>query len=193
MARTQAVDYELRREAMLDRAAALFAEAGFQGTSMAALAAACNVSKSLLYHYFPSKEDVLYEVMASHLDQLVADVAAAVAADRGDAEKASALIHAFMRHYVGAADRHKVLLGDLAHLPEERRSKIVAQQREIIDATQALIAKLPGAPQGAAELRAYTMLLFGMINWTHTWYDPAGPVSPDALADMVARMILPGN
>ncbi|KRB79759.1 TetR family transcriptional regulator [Sphingomonas sp. Root710] len=191
MARTQAADYGERREAMLDQAAALFARAGFQGASMTDLAAACKVSKSLLYHYFPSKEDVLFEVMSSHLEQLVDDVNEAIERGQGDSDKVNALIHAFMRHYAGAADRHKVLLNELGNLPEDRRGVIVGKQRSIIDAVQLLLAKLPGSPKDAPRLRAFTMLLFGMINWTHTWFDPAGPVSPDELADMVSGLILP--
>lgn len=191
MARTQAADYGERREAMLDQAAALFARAGFQGASMTDLAAACKVSKSLLYHYFPSKEDVLFEVMGSHLEQLVEDVNEAIERGQGDAGKVDALIHAFMRHYAGAADRHKVLLNELGNLPDERRAAIVAKQRSIIDAVQSLLGKLPGSPADAPRLRAFTMLLFGMINWTHTWFDPTGPVSPDELADMVSGLILP--
>ena len=190
MARTQSADYEQRREAMLDQAAALFARTGFQGTSMADLAVTCKVSKSLLYHYFPSKEDLLYEVMTSHLDQLVEDVRQAIRSGGSGDEALSDLVHALMRHYVGAADRHKVLLNELANLPEQRRSMIVDKQRSIIDATQDIIRQLPEAPAAPATLRAFTMLMFGMINWTHTWYDPDGPISPDALAEMVTRMVV---
>src|SRR5437868_11190677 len=110
MARTQAADYELRREAMLDQAAALFARSGFNGTSMTDLAVSCNVSKSLLYHYFPSKEDLLFEVMTSHLDELVETVAQVMDRKDSSSDKVSALIRQFMRRYSGAADRHKVLL-----------------------------------------------------------------------------------
>lgn len=190
MARTQAADYELRREAILDRAAALFARAGFNGASMADLATACNVSKSLLYHYFPSKEDVLFEVMTSHLDELVNSVGAVMERKASTEQKVVDVIHDFLGHYSGAADRHKVLLNELSRLPPARRREIVEKQRSIVDAVQALLKKLPGSPRDAARIRAFTMLLFGMINWTHSWYDPAGPVSPDELADMVAALVL---
>jgi hypothetical protein len=36
------------------------------------------------------------------------------------------------------------------------------------------------------------MLFFGMINWTHTWFDPKGAVSPGALAEMAADLTLGG-
>ena len=40
--------------------------------------------------------------------------------------------------------------------------------------------------------RAAAMLFFGMINWTHTWFDPEGAVSAEALADMAVDVTLGG-
>lgn len=192
MARTQAADYEQRREAIVEHAADLFATRGFRGASMADLAAACATSKSLLYHYYPSKEDLLYAVMLSHIDQLVTDVAA-VAQETGTArEKLDRMLHRFMHNYVGAASRQKVLLNDLAHLPDDKRESIVAKQRAIIKAVQGLIVELnPALAKDPAAARVRTMLLFGMINWTHTWFDPAGPASADGIADAAMELIAP--
>lgn len=190
MARTQAADYEQRREAIVDHAARLFARRGFDGSSVADLAKACDTSKSLIYHYYPSKEDILYAVMSSHIDQLVADVDAVLLRGGTASEQLDALIHAFMTHYVGAADRQKVLLNELDSLPAEQRAAIVARQRRVIDAAQALLVALdPELGLDPARARAKTMLLFGMINWTHTWYDPDGPIPPAQIADMALAMI----
>jgi AcrR family transcriptional regulator len=190
LARTQAADYEQRREAIVDHAARLFARRGFDGSSVADLAKACDTSKSLIYHYYPSKEDILYAVMSSHIDQLVADVDAVLLRGGTASEQLDALIHAFMTHYVGAADRQKVLLNELDSLPAEQRAAIVARQRRVIDAAQALLVALdPELGLDPARARAKTMLLFGMINWTHTWYDPAGPIPPAQIADMALAMI----
>ena len=191
MARTQAADYEQRREAILDKAAHLFAQMGFNGASVADLATACETSKSLIYHYYPSKEDVLYGVMASHLDQLVQDVAEVLSREGTPTELLEALIHSFMRHYIGAADRQKVLLNELGNLPADKRKTIVDKQRGVIDAVQKLLEAIhPALAADAVLARAHTMLLFGMINWTHTWFDPAGPVAADAFADMALDRIL---
>ena len=185
MARTQAADYEDRREAIVEKAAQLFAENGFLGASVLDLAKACQTSKSLLYHYYPSKEDVLYAVMASHIDRLVEDVDKAMAIEGGAKQRLKTLLRLFMNHYVGAASRQKVLLNDLAHLPEDKRNAIVAKQRRIIDTVQALLVELdPALASRKDKARAKTMLLFGMINWTGNWYDPAGPLDPDSIADM---------
>jgi AcrR family transcriptional regulator len=190
MARTQAADYEHRREAIVERAAALFAARGFHGASMAELAAVCEMSKSLLYHYYASKDDLLYEVMLSHVDQLVGDVEEVMRRLSPPTRKLEQLIKAFMRHYVGAADRQKVLLNDLDNLPAERKATIVVRQRTLIDAVQALLAEIAPGRDDPARQRVRTMLLFGMINWTHIWFDPAGPVDTDELADMAIAMAL---
>ena len=71
MARTQAADFEARRTAIVERAAALYAERGFLGASIADLAKVCRTSKSLIYHYYPSKEDILFDVMHSHVRALL--------------------------------------------------------------------------------------------------------------------------
>ena len=193
MARTQAADYEERRAIILDKAARLFAQAGFLGASISDIAHACAISKSLVYHYYASKEDILFAVMRSHLDQLSEDVAEVFALQTNPLTKLHTLVHRFMQHYVGAADRQKVLLNELDNLPPERRAEIVSEQHLIIDGVRDLLALIkPELANDRARAQVHTMLLFGMINWTHTWFDPRGPVSADALADMAFEMAVSG-
>lgn len=188
MARPQSPDYDKRREAILEAAAHLYARRGFQGASVADLAKAAGTSKSLIYHYFPSKDDILHETMAAHLDALVD--AAQVATRSGSAEeKLRALTHAFMRLYVGAEDSHKVLLNELDNLPTARRTEVVAKQRRIIATVEALVRELRGTEADALPI---AMLFFGMINWTHTWFRPGGALTADMLADMAVAMALNG-
>jgi len=189
MARPQSPDYDKRRDAILAAAARLYARKGFQGASVSDLAKACCTSKSLIYHYFPSKDDILYATMAAHLDALVA--AADEATRTGGAEqKLRALIHAFMRLYVGAEDSHKVLLNELDNLPPARRAEVVAKQRTIIATVEGLVRAL--RPEAGDRALPLAMLFFGMINWTHTWFRPGGAVSAEDLAEMAVDVMLGG-
>ncbi|PWG01494.1 TetR/AcrR family transcriptional regulator [Sphingosinicella humi] len=189
MARPQSPDYDKRRDAIIATAAKLYARRGFQGASVADLAKACNTSKSLVYHYFPSKEDILYEVMAAHLEALV-DAADDVMR-RGDAkERLRALALAFMRLYEGAQDHHKVLLNELDNLPSERRAEVVRKQRRIIAVVENLIQTI--RPDAGATALPLTMLFFGMINWTHTWFRPDGAMSAEELAYLAVDLMLNG-
>ena len=80
MARTRALDYAEKREVILHQSAQLFARHGYTGTSISMIAEACGVSKALLYHYYPDKEAVLFDILHAHLAALVARVEAVVAA-----------------------------------------------------------------------------------------------------------------
>jgi AcrR family transcriptional regulator len=190
MARKQAPDFEQRRDAILDKAARLYAEHGFLGASVAHLARECGMSKSLVYHYYPSKEDILFDVMHSHVRALL-DAAERVAAGPGAAaEKLRTLTQEFMRLYVGAASRHKVLLNELARLPPKQREVVVGIQRRLIEIVEGLLAGL--RPDLAELRRPIAMLYFGMINWTHTWLDPGGAVEPERIAALAADVFLDG-
>lgn len=189
MARPQSPDYDKRRDAIVSAAAALYARRGFAGASIADLAQACGSSKSLIYHYFPSKDDILYEVMAAHLDALV-DAAYDSMQAGGAAERLEALTLAFMRLYAGAQDSHKVLLNELDNLPPERRAEVVAKQRRIISVVETLIREI--RPDLNPRTLPLAMLFFGMINWTHTWFRPGGSISAEAIAKMAAELMLNG-
>jgi AcrR family transcriptional regulator len=193
MARTQAADYDDRKEAIVEAAATLFATRGFNGASVADIAQRGRISKSLVYHYYQSKEDILYDVMISHVRAL--DVAAreATASDARPERKLRELAHRFMALYVGAAARHKVLLNDLDHLPKARRAEIVAVQRGLIEVVRKLLVEIePALKKKSGASFAAAMLFFGTINWTHTWFDPKGPVSAGALAEMAVDLTLGG-
>jgi AcrR family transcriptional regulator len=191
MARPQSPDYDKRRDSIIATAASLYASRGFQGASVSDLAKACRTSKSLVYHYFPSKEDILHEVMEAHLELLVAAVEDIAKRGPSDPkERLRALALSFMRLYEGAADSHKVLLNELDNLPPERRAKVVAKQRRII----AFVADQVRAirPDLAPLERPLTMLFFGMINWTHSWFRPTGPVGAEQLGGMAVDVMLSG-
>ena len=189
MARPQSPDYDKRREAIVAAAAALYARKGFQGASVADLAKRCGSSKALIYHYFPSKDDILYEVMAAHLDALVD--AADDAMHAGEArERLHALTRSFMRLYAGAENSHKVLLNELDNLPPERRADVVRKQRRIIAVVETLMREI--RPESSSVVLPLTMLFFGMINWTHTWFRPDGKMGAEALADLAFDVALNG-
>ena len=77
MARTRSATYDDQRDAILARAAELFADHGYTATSMNDIAAACGVSKAGLYHYYRDKRELLFQITVGHvarLEQFVVEV-----------------------------------------------------------------------------------------------------------------------
>jgi AcrR family transcriptional regulator len=193
MARTQAVDYEQRRERIVEAAARLFADKGFLGASIADLADACDISKSLIYHYYASKEEILFDVMHSHVKTLL-DAAERIAGQReAPAKKLRSLTRQFIQLYLGAASRQRVLLNELDNLTTDQRKIVVGIQRDLIAIVERILSELRPALSGRNPLGTpAAMLYFGMINWMHTWLDASGRAKPARIADLTANIFLNG-
>jgi AcrR family transcriptional regulator len=192
LARTQAADYDDRRDAIVSKAAELYGQRGFLGSSIADLAEACGMSKSLLYHYFSSKEDILFEIMDGHVTAL-GQIAVSVRDEADPQKRLFRLTEEFMALYVPASNRHKVLLNDLDKLPPQRRKIIIAEQRVLLDAVDAVLMEISETlANKPRERRAAIMIYFGMINWTHTWFDPKGALGAGEIAKLAVNIFLKG-
>jgi AcrR family transcriptional regulator len=177
----------------MNSAAQLYARKGFLGTSLTEIAEACDTSKSLLYHYFQSKEDILYDVMITHV-QGVAHVAMGIELTNEAAErKIRILARDLMRFYNGAQAAQKILLNEMHNLPPGRRDLVVMHQRNVLDIVDRLLIQLrPMLHAEPTRRRPIVMMFFGMLNWTHIWFDPNGPASGDDIADLASGMFLRG-
>ncbi len=194
MARTIAKDHEAKREAILKTAAVFFAKQGFDRASMVKLADACGVSKALIYHYYPSKDALLFDILDTHLTALV-EVVETTAAQPGTAsERLRALVRAILIAYRDSDAEHKVQLDALSSLPEDKQTHLRALQRRLVACMSDCVRQIePERFTARPELLApVTMSVFGMLNWFYLWYKPGGPVDRDAYADIVADLVIGG-
>ena len=192
MARTQAADYEQQRESILDAAAETFAKYGFAGSSMAMVGAANGASKARLYHYYSSKDAILFDLLDRYTRRLVAIARAAAPVGMPAAERLDAMVRAFLGEYATSQTRHIVLLHDVDFLADTERNRVREQEREIVRLFRDALAQAFPGRIPPRELTAHTMMLFGMINWTFTWLKPQGPVSYAEFADIVLRSLRNG-
>jgi AcrR family transcriptional regulator len=193
MARTRSPEYDNIRASILSKTAALFASRGFAASSIGDIAEACDCSKSRLYHYFESKESILATMLSEHVDKLLTGAYALLAQHPDPIERFRALARFFMEIYAFSGDKHAVMLTCIEFLPEETRSEVLGKQRELVSFVRAILKEIR-PERGAESSTAYvdTMLFFGMINWTYTWYRPEGPVGPQELADRSLQIFLDG-
>ena len=79
MARTRSENYDGIHLGIFTNAAALFSAQGYMRSSIADLADACKLSRGALYHYFDSKEAILFAILDAHVREMLLRVEAAVA------------------------------------------------------------------------------------------------------------------
>lgn len=193
MARTRAADFEDKQRLILDGAARVFAEMGMDKASMALVAKRCNVSKALLYHYYASKDALIFDIIHSHLVDLETALAAADRPDFGPHDRLRLLVRQVLENYRDADDRHKVQLMATTALSPEQMQEIQAIERRIVRYFSAVIRQInPDLDRERPLLMPVTMSLFGMMNWVYMWFREGGPVSRDDYADVATTLILEG-
>jgi len=188
MARTRAATYDAQRQFILETAARAFAELGFPSASMNDIARRCGVSKGLLYHYYASKERLLFDLTEQYTKRLVLLVEDVERRVPDPAKRLPELVRAFLDEYQTSQARHMVLLHDLRFLPERERRIVVGNQRRVIDAFAAAIRAAHRLPADRPLVKPVTMMLFGMMNWTFTWLKPGKGLSYAEFAEMVTEV-----
>ena len=193
MARTKAPDFEAQREQILDLAAVAFAASSYPSTSMADLAAACGTSKARLYHYYESKEAILFDLLDRYTRQLM-EIVTGVEADgqalgRTPRDTFGHLLRAFLAEYETSQTRHIALINDVKFLAEEQRDQILKRERDVVAAFARLLQRAYPQRVTRDNQTALTMTVFGMINWTFTWLKPGGKLSYAQFAEMVVNLL----
>ena len=192
MARGRSADYDLNRETIVRAATRLFAQQGYPGTSMSDLAKACGVSKPLLYHYVSDKYELLREITEGHVTRLEAIIGEVEALELDAQARLRELIRRFVHEYAQARHDHGVLTQDVKFLEPRDRSRVRRKERAVVAAFAATIGQARPELAHAALAKPLTMLLCGMINWMFTWLKPAGTLSHDDMAPIVADLFLGG-
>jgi len=193
MARPKSSEHELKRDEILDVAAQCFADRSYSAASMNDIAAAGGTSKARLYHYYESKEAILFDLLDRYTQRLLAIIGQVEAtAQRRNLDERAALhelVRQFLDEYESSATRHVALLNDTKFLGELQRDLILNRQRDVVSAVTRFLRRAYPQRLHALNQTAATMMLFGMINWTFTWLRPGGAMSYAAFADEVIAML----
>ena len=194
MSRVRADDYEEKRQGILDAAAVLFARSGYANVKMEDIARACRASKSMLYHYFPKKEDVLFQIMREQVESYLQATEAVVALTSSPERRLREFVVMWVRRFTQARARITVLMYEYKYLPKRQRDVVNEVARRLIDRVAGLVEQVNPAlnQRGPSYHRTYTLLLFGLLNWTEVWYRSTGPLGPDEMADTIYDLFLNG-
>ena len=193
MARTRSENYDDIQHGILTAACELFAQQGYMRASIADLAEACRLSRGALYHYFQSKEAILFAILDAHVRRMIADVEAAIASKSTTLDQFRAAIRAIVELNARSSNEQRLILNDLSFLSESEQATVKSLERQIVDIVSDLLIRLDKEGKIVKRTKKiYTMMLFGILNFSHTWFDPAGGITPTEFADMIVDLFLYG-
>jgi TetR/AcrR family transcriptional regulator, cholesterol catabolism regulator len=187
-----AARYDRRREEVVTGAARIFAEQGFDQTSISDLGDSIGLAAGGLYHYFGSKEELLRAICDELVEPLLPQARDVLAQHGTAADRLRALVRLWVAHVVAHRD-HMLVFQQERHViergPQWRgvRASRKAFERLVEEALEAV--ERDGAA-AYADRRVAISALLGMVNHTAQWFRPRGRLSPEAVADGYAGLLL---
>ncbi len=182
------------REGELLRVAThLFREKGYHNTSMQDLASALDIQKASLYHYIESKEELLFRIL-DYGSRLLRDRVEEVrATDLPPAEKLRLALENHAISIMENIDLFSVFLNEYRNLSPPRRQQILEVRRQYEQAMMEILEE--GIASGdfrSVDVKMAVKGLLGMLNWTHQWFSPDGPLPPHMIAATLVDLALYG-
>ena len=182
---------------LIETCARVFQDKGFAATSMRDLADALGILRGSIYHYIETKEDLLYEVV-KEVHQRAIDLLERCEAMQAERSDAVTILGVFIRGHIDLVldlqTKVAVCLQDYRSLGDERRTLVEEQRERYMAFLAGVMAQ--GQREGTIDPQYDTRLaavsLVGVMNLTHTWYQPSGALSQDSIAEFYTRFILRG-
>jgi AcrR family transcriptional regulator len=181
---------------VVDTAARLFHERGYQGISMDDIADAVGITKGALYHHFDSKAEILTAIYEEAADLILARTH-----KHSGGEPAGQVLRALIRDILEVIDEHRdyitVYYQEMRWLSEwlsrGDARRIQAKVRAYIDFVDGVIER--GVGEGTlkpidSRLTAYALI--GMASWAYQWFDPKGTADLDLVAEQLTTIFVQG-
>lgn len=181
------------RQRLLDAAATVLSEKGFSGTRLSDIAEKAHVQAPAIYYYYPSREDLIEEVMfvgaaamRTHLVKALAD-----APQQTPTERIATAVEAHLRNELELSDYARAIMRNGNQLPDNVSRRALAEVAAYNDIWRSLISDLDAVGQlrEGVEPAVARMIVLGGLNWAAEWWDPSrGPI--EELIDTTQSMVL---
>lgn len=181
-------------ERVIRGAAELFARQGYESTSTRNLASLLGIEKATLYYHLEGKEDLLYAICKASIEQLTADVNAAVEGIQDPLEQLQVWIQAHMVNLLRRQTQHATALAEVRALSGERLAEIVEMRKNY----QKRVRWLIEAGQKSGRLRTDVaakylgLMLEGLLDRTVVWYRKNDALSPEELSEAFCNLFVAG-
>ena len=186
---------EKTRARLIEVATRLFQEHGSDEVTVRRIAAAAKIEAGSIYYHFASRDEIMRAVLERGVGDAQAEVLKAITEVEGDSSPLDRLRAAFGAHLKYTLHHHfSSRLKAIRRLPKRLRDHHMKQEREYAAIFADLLAEAQkkGLLRSGFDLSVVRMLAMGALTWAAEWYDPAGTMDPDDIADELMRVLTGG-
>jgi AcrR family transcriptional regulator len=181
-------------DSILQAAAQLFVERGFDGTSMYEIAETLGITRTAIYYYYKDKEAILV-ALTDNITRVAAQLAerAAQHKDLSPPEALRTVVDRHVRLIMDHAEQFRIVERSEDRLPPRLRAATADYRRTVLANFSAVIER--GVQSGdfrPTDARVAGLAMIGMCNWTAWWFRPSGRKSRDEVADIISDLAVQG-
>lgn len=192
-------EYVGKRAELIRIAAGIFKSKGYNATTFNDIAAHTGLDRATLYYYFGSKQEIFQGAIQGALDKNLGEMRA-IDADQAMStiEKLSAMVRMLMNSYHEHYPYLFVYLQQDIHTIVDKDSDWAHQVQDQVRIIESAFSRLikSGISEGLFRddipISLSINAIFGMLNWTHRWYDPEGRSSPEQISDAFIKIFFEG-
>lgn len=175
-------------------AAEMFAKYGYESTSTRELAALLGTEKATLYYHVEGKEDLLYAICKSSIEQLTTDVDEAIEGVGDPMDQLGIWIQAHVTSLLRDQTQHVTALAEARALSPERLAEIVGMRKAYQARARSLIetGQKTGRLRNDIQSKYLGLMLEGLLDRTVIWYRRSGELSPSALGVTLCNLFIAG-
>jgi AcrR family transcriptional regulator len=186
-------DTEVKRDAVLLTAAHLFLEQGYRRTAMSQLADRLKITKPALYHYFHNKEEIVIECYRRGIALIESSLQTADAGQTCGLDKLRVYVEAYATAIVRYEFGRCVAWLDDGELSPAAQREVRSLKRRIDATLRGFITEgQRDGSVGACDSKLAAFAIAGAVNWIGVWYQPGGPLTPEAIGAQYAALLTNG-
>ncbi|MBP5077374.1 TetR/AcrR family transcriptional regulator [Pseudomonas chlororaphis] len=191
VANGQLTDPDSARGKLLQTAAHLFRNKGYERTTVRDLAGAVGIQSGSIFHHFKSKDDILRAVMEETIHYNTALMRAELAEASSVRERVLALIRCELQSIMGGSgEAMAVLVYEWRSLSAQGQADVLALR----DIYEQIWSQVLGEAKDAGLIKGDVFItrrfLTGALSWTTTWFRADGSLTLEQLAEEALTLVL---
>ena len=165
------------RERILDAAAHVLSRKGYAGTRLSDVADQAEIQPPAIYYYFPSRDDLIEEVMWSGIANMrehMTEILAALLPGADPLDRIDAAVEAHLRYALEISDYTTASIRNAGQVPESIAIRYTAEASQYGDMWRKLLQDADNAGLLRSDLdpMAARMMVLGALNWAAEWWNP---------------------
>jgi len=189
--RSSAFDHKL--ELILGAAARVMAREGYGQSTIRMVAREAGMSLAGLYHYFASKDELLFLIQFHSFETIVRRLNERLEQVDDPKEQLRVMVTNHLEHFLSRMNELKVCANEMNTLSGDYYEQVRELRHRYLKVTLGIVEQI-GERVGGSRIDPWlaTLYLFGMLNWIYMWFPAAEDTSAEILADQVLVLFLEG-